>query len=89
MKVFFAKHIKISWKKESAEVGLSDLTPREAVRGTLTCPEFQKIPYPLDRDPFGPVVVKAEVRNTLCNFEFKNVEHVNRLDNIYLIAFRV
>ena len=54
-----------SWKKTSAVVGLSGLTPREAVRGALTCPEFQKMPDPLERDPFGPVVAKAEVRNTV------------------------
>ena len=62
-----------SWKKASAAVGLSGLTPREVVRGALTCPEFQNMPDPLDRDPFGLVVVKAEVRNTVlyCNFEFK------------------
>ena len=46
------------------------------------------MPNPLDRDSFGPVVVKAEVRNTLCNFKFNNVKHVDRLDNIYFIAFR-
>ena len=54
-----------SWKKASAVVCLSGLTPREAARGALTCPEFQNMPDPLDRDPFGPVVGKAEVRNTL------------------------
>ena len=53
------------WKKASVVVGLSGVTPREAVRGALTCPKFQNMPDPLDRDPFGPVVVKAEVRNTL------------------------
>ena len=62
-----------SWKKASAVVGLTGLTPREVVRGALTCPEFKKMTDPLDRDPFGPVVVKAEVRNIVlyCNFEFK------------------
>ena len=54
-----------SWKKASAVVGLSGLTPREAVRGALTCPKFQNMLDLLDRDPFGPVLVKAEVRNTL------------------------
>ena len=34
-------------------------------KGALTCPEFQNMPDPLDNDPFGPVVVKAEVRNIL------------------------
>ena len=52
-----------SWKKTSAAVGLSGLTPREAVRGALTCPKFQNMPDPLDKDLFGPVIVKAEVRN--------------------------
>ena len=54
-----------SWKKASAAGGLSGLTPREVARGALTCPKFQNMLNPLDRDPFGPVVVKAEVRNTL------------------------
>ena len=53
------------WKKASAVVGLSGLTPREVARGAHTCPEFQKMPDPLNRDPFGLVVVKAEVRNTV------------------------
>ena len=39
---------------------LSGLTPRKVARGALTCPEFQNMLDPLDRDPFGPVVVKAE-----------------------------
>ena len=60
----------MSWKKESAAIGLSGLMPWEVVRGALTCPDFQKMPNLLDTDPFGPVVTKAEVRNTLCNFEF-------------------
>ena len=55
----------MSWKKASAAVGLSGLTPREVVRGALTCPEFQNMLDPLDSDPFGPVVVKAKVRNIL------------------------
>ena len=55
----------MSWKKASAAVGLSGLTPRKAARGALTCPKFQKMPDPLNSDPFGPVVVKAEVRNIL------------------------
>ena len=54
-----------SWKKSSAAVGLSSLTPREAVRGALTCPEFQNMLDPLDNDLFRPVVVKANVRNIL------------------------
>ena len=60
----------MSWKMESAVVGLSGLTPREVARGALICPDSQKMPDPQDRDPFGPIVMKAEVRNTLSNFEF-------------------
>ena len=58
------------WKKASAAVGLSGLTPREVAKGALTCPEFQNMPDPLDKDPFGPVVVKAVVRNitVYCGF---------------------
>ena len=55
----------MSWKKASAAVGLSGLTPREVVRRALTCPEFQNMLDPLNNNPFGPVVVKAEVRNIL------------------------
>ena len=54
-----------SCKKASAVVGLSGPTSREVVRGALTCPEFQNMLDPLNRDPYGPVVVKAEVRNTV------------------------
>ena len=61
---------KMSWKKESAMVGLSGLSPREAARGALTCLDFQKMPDPLDTDPFSPIVMKAKVMNTLCSFEF-------------------
>ena len=51
----------MSWKKELEAIGLSGHMPREVVRGTLT---------PLDTDPFGAVVMKDEVRNTLyCNFK--------------------
>ena len=53
------------WRKASAVVGLSGLNLREVVRGALTCPEFQNMPDPLDKDLFGPVLVKADVRNTL------------------------
>ena len=76
------------WKKASAAVGLSGLTPREAVRGPLTCPEFQNMPDPLDNDPFGPVVVKAEVRNILLWFWIINVECVDTLDKIHFIYVR-
>ena len=55
-----------SWKKASAAVGFSGLTPRKAARGALTCPEFQNMLDPLDRDPFGPVHYC-----TVCNFGFK------------------
>ena len=60
----------MSWEKELAASGLNSLTPREVARGALTCPDFQKMPDLLDTDPFGSVVTKAEVRNTLSNFEF-------------------
>ena len=53
----------MSWKKASAAVGLAGLTPREAARGALTRPEFQRMPDPLDLDPFGKLVVKGEVHN--------------------------
>ena len=37
----------MSWKKESAAAGLAGLTPREAARGAMYRPEFQKMPDPL------------------------------------------
>ena len=80
-----------SWKKASAVVGLSGLTPREVVRGALTCPEFQNMPDPLDKDPFGPVVVKAEVRNIFYRvllFWIINVKRVDTLDKIHCIYVR-
>ena len=40
------------WKKASTAVGLSGLTPREVVRGALTCPKFQNMLNPLDKDLF-------------------------------------
>ena len=49
----------MSWKKESAKVDLSGLTPREAARGALTCPDFQNMPDPLD--PYGRVVKEEDV----------------------------
>ena len=54
----------LSWKKVLAAVGLAGLTPREAVRGAVTQPEFQLMPDPLDSDPFGKLIVKAEVSGT-------------------------
>ena len=77
-----------SWKKASAMVGLSGLTLREAVRGALTCPKFQNMLDLLDNNPFGPVVVKAEVRNILMWFWIINVEHVDTLDKIHFIYVR-
>ena len=40
--------LKMSWKKDSASVGLAGLTPHEAAKGALLCEEFQNIPDPLD-----------------------------------------
>ena len=80
-----------SWKKASAVVGLSGLTPREVVRGALTCPEFQNMLDLLDKDLFGPVVVKAEVRNIFYSvllFWIINVERVDTLDKIHFIYVR-
>ena len=57
-------------------------------KGALTCPKFQNMPDPLNNDPFGPVVVKAEVRNTLLYFWIVNVECVDTLDKIYFIYVR-
>ena len=78
----------MSWKKASAAVDLSGLTPREVARGALTCAEFQNMPDLLDDDPFGPFVVKAEVRNRLLYFWIVNVEHVDILDKIHFIYVR-
>ena len=47
---------KMSWKKESARVGLAGLIPREAVKGALLCPDFQNIP-----EPFGNLIREVEV----------------------------
>ena len=76
------------WEQASAAVGLSGLTTRKAARGALTCPEFQNMPDPLDNNPFGPVVVKAEVRNILLWFWIINVKHVHTLDKIHFIYVR-
>ena len=49
------------------------------------------MPDPLDKDPFGPVVVKAEVRNIFYSvlwFWIINVELVNTLDKIHFIYVR-
>ena len=40
--------LRMSWKKDSAAVGLAGLTPVEAVKGALLCEEFQNMPDPLD-----------------------------------------
>ena len=40
--------IRMSWKKDSAAVGLAGLTPAEAAKGALLCEEFQNMPDPLD-----------------------------------------
>ena len=39
----------MSWIKESAKVGLSGLTPREAARQALMNPHFQQIRDPLEQ----------------------------------------
>ena len=69
-------------------MGLSGLTPREAARGALTCPKFQNMPDPLDNNLFGPVVVKADVRNILLWFWIINIERVDTLDKIHFIYVR-
>ena len=59
--------------------------------GALTCPKFQNMPDPLDKDPFGPVVVKAEVSNIFYRvllFWIINVERVDTLDEIHCIYVR-
>ena len=40
--------LRMSWKKDSAAVGLAGLTHSEAVKGALLCAEFQNMPDPLD-----------------------------------------
>ena len=40
--------LRMSWKKDSAAVGLAGLTPSEAEKGALLCAEFQNMPDPLD-----------------------------------------
>ena len=40
--------LRMSWKKDSAAVGLAGLTPVEAAKGALLCEEFQNMPDPLD-----------------------------------------
>ena len=69
------------WKKLSAAVGLAGLTPREAVSGALTWPEFQLMPDPLDSDPFGKLIVKGEVSAVLINYFYSvfKVEHVGQI----------
>ena len=37
----------MAWQKQSAEVGLAGLTPREAALGALYCEKFQLMPDPL------------------------------------------
>ena len=38
----------MSWKKDSACVGLAGLMPAEAAKEALLCEEFQNMPDPLD-----------------------------------------
>ena len=49
----------MSWKKDSAAVGLAGLTPSEAAKGALLCAEFQNMPDPLD-------VMKKDVFLLVC-----------------------
>ena len=60
IKVLFAKLIKNVMEKEASSSWSFWPYSREAARGALTCPDFQKMPNLLDRDPFGLVVLKAE-----------------------------
>ena len=71
----------LSWKKALAAVGLAGLTPREAVRGTLTQPEFQLMPDPLDLDLFEQLVVKGEVSGAYINYFYSlfYVKHVRQI----------
>ena len=73
--------LQLSWKKASAAVGLAGLTPREVARGALTWPEFQLMPDPLDSDPFGKLIVKAEVSAVVTNYFYSvfKVEHVRQI----------
>ena len=41
----------MSWKKESAQVGLAGLNPLEAARGAMFLPVFQDMPDPLNPQP--------------------------------------
>ena len=43
-----AATLTMSWKKDSAAVGLAGLTPAKAAKGALLCEEFQNMPDPLD-----------------------------------------
>ena len=78
---FIKKMSQLSWKKASAAVGLAGLTPREAVRGALTRPEFQLMLEPLDSDPFGKLIVKGEVSGVYINYFYSlfYVEHVRQI----------
>ena len=39
----------MSWRKESAQVGLAGLNPLEAARGAMFLPVFQDMPDPLNQ----------------------------------------
>ena len=41
----------MSWKKESAQVGLAGLNPLEVARGVMFLPVFQDMPNPLNPQP--------------------------------------
>ena len=44
-------NLTMSWKKESAQVGLAGLNPLEVARGAMFLPVFQDMPDPLNPQP--------------------------------------
>ena len=48
-------------EKESAKVNLAGLTPTKAMKGASMCEEFQKMPDPLDIDPFSDLFKEVKV----------------------------
>ena len=53
----------MSWKKESAKLGMAGLIPRETAKGALMCEVFQKMPDPLDTGPFSDLFKEVKVLN--------------------------
>ena len=47
----YFRNLTMSWKKESAQVGLAGLNPLEAARGAMFLPVFQDMPDPLNPQP--------------------------------------